>query len=79
MSDLKDDVFGNFAIQNAVNFSMVKFLIQKGVIDLEEFQEYMKDQEFTFRKALSPEVTERFSQQISEAFQYIAMNIADED
>ncbi|HJF29095.1 MAG TPA: hypothetical protein K8V79_12845 [Acinetobacter lwoffii] len=79
MSDVKDDVVGNFAIQNAVNFSLIKFLVEKGIIDLEEFQEYMKDQEFTFRKALSPEVTERFSQQISEAFQYIAMNVSDED
>ena len=79
MSDLKDDVFGNFAIQNAVNFSLVKFLVEKGIIDLEEFQEYMKNQEFTFRKALSPEVTERFSQQISKAFQCIAINVSEED
>lgn len=79
MSDLKDDVVGNFAIQNAVNFSTVKFLVQKGIIDLEEFQEFMKDQEFTFRKALSPEVTERFSQQISKAFQCAAMNVSDEN
>lgn len=79
MSDLKDDVFGNFAIQNAVNFSLVKFLVEKGIIDLKEFQEYMKNQEFTFRKALSPEVTERFSQQISKAFQCIAINVSDED
>ena len=79
MSDLKDDVFGNFAIQNAVNVSLVKFLVEKGIIDLEEFQEYMKNQEFTFRKALSPEVTERFSQQISKAFQCIAINVSDED
>lgn len=79
MSDLKDDVFGNFAIKNAVNFSLVKFLVEKGIIDLEEFQEYMKNQEFTFRKALSPEVTERFSQQISKAFQCIAINVSDED
>lgn len=79
MSDLKDDVLGNFAIQNAVNFSLVKFLVEKGIIDLEEFQEYMKNQEFTFRKALSPEVTERFSQQISKAFQCIAINVSEED
>ncbi|MEC6036266.1 hypothetical protein Q4012_17070 [Acinetobacter nosocomialis] len=61
------------------NFSTIKFLVQKGVIDLGEFQDFMKDQEFTFRKALNPEVTQKFSQQISEAFQYAALNVVDED
>ncbi len=43
MSDLIDDIQGNFVIQNAVNYSIIKFLVQKGVIDLVEFQEFMKD------------------------------------
>lgn len=79
MSDSDDIALGNFHIQNAVNFSLIKFLVQKGVIDLSEFQDFMKDQEYTLRKALSPEVTEKYSQQISEAFQYAALNVVDED
>ena len=79
MSNSEDIALGNFHIQNAVNFSIIKFMVQKGVIDLDEFQDFMKDQEFTFRKALNPEVTEKFSQQISEAFQYAALNEVDED
>lgn len=79
MSNSDDIALGNFHIQNAVNFSTIKFLVQKGVIDLGEFQDFMKDQEFTFRKVLNPEVTQKFSQQISEAFQYAALNVLDED
>ena len=79
MSDLKDDIQGNFVIQNAVNYSIIKFLVQQGIVDLEEFQKFMKDQEFVFRKALSPEITKKFSQQFSDAFQYAAMNVSDEE
>ncbi|MCZ3342339.1 hypothetical protein NYZ71_19440 [Acinetobacter baumannii] len=43
--DLEDALIGNINIQNAVNLSLVKFLVQKGIIDLSEFQEFMKDQE----------------------------------
>lgn len=79
MSDLHDEVAGNFHIQNAVNFSIVKFFVEKGIIDLNEFQEFMKDQEYIFRKALNPEVTEKFAQQLSEAFQSAALNLINED
>lgn len=44
--NLEDTLIGNINIQNAVNLSLVKFLVQKGIIDLGEFQEFMKDQEF---------------------------------
>ncbi|WP_407488277.1 hypothetical protein [Acinetobacter baumannii] len=77
--NLEDTLIGHINIQNAVNLSLVKFLVQKGIIDLGEFQEFMKDQEFLIRKQLNPEVTEVFSKQLSEAFQYAALNLADED
>lgn len=79
ISDLENEVLGNFAIQNAVNFAMVKYLVDKGIIELEEYQSFMKEREFNLRKGLSPELTERYSKNIKDAFDYASLSVEDED
>lgn len=79
ISDLENEILGNFAIQNAVNFAMIQYLVEKGIIDLEEYQAFMKEREFNLRKGLSPEVTERYSKNIKDAFDYASFNVEHED
>lgn len=79
MSNSGDDIVGNFHIQNYVNYSVIKYLVGKGVIDIGEFREAMKESEFNLRKALPPDVTQNFSKNISVAFETVSMNIQSEE
>ncbi|MBJ9984428.1 hypothetical protein IAE19_03100 [Acinetobacter sp. S40] len=58
-------------INDIVLVSLIRFMVEKGVIDAQEFEEYLREVELSTFKSAPPEAIEKFGDKIKTDFDLI--------
>ena len=62
---------GKLEINDIVLVSLIRFMVEKGLINAHEFENYLRDVELTTFKSAPPEAIEKFGDKIKSDFDLI--------